>query len=169
MGFTAGTLAPSESARNVPTPNSDLYYPYTNPATGTALDSKDWPQNAKLPLLFTPIKLGQKGYEMKFKNRVFVAPMCQYSAETGTGLPNMWHQTHLGALAVRGSGLIMTEAASVLPNGRISPEDLGIWSDNHTAAFKPITAFIKAQGARSGIQLAHGKFSLLPLEIHNTY
>lgn len=68
---------------------------------------------------------------------------------------NQWHLVHLGALAVRGAGLVMTEASAVLLNGRISPEDVGIWSDEHTEAFKPVVKFIKGHGARAGIQLAH--------------
>lgn len=103
--------------------------------------------------------------------------MCQYSAEAsllpqppasgnltntpfftvqpGTGIPGPWHLVHLGALAVRGPALVIVEASAVLPNGRISPEDLGIWSDAHAEAFRPIVKFIQAQGAKAGIQLAH--------------
>jgi 2,4-dienoyl-CoA reductase-like NADH-dependent reductase (Old Yellow Enzyme family) len=99
--------------------------------------------------LFSPFKLR----ELTFKNRVFVSPMCQYSCLDGA--PNDWHLVHLGSRAVGGAGMVMTEAAAVTPEGRISPEDAGIWSDAHTAAWKPIAAFIKAQGAVPAIQLAH--------------
>jgi 2,4-dienoyl-CoA reductase-like NADH-dependent reductase (Old Yellow Enzyme family) len=91
--------------------------------------------------------------EVEFKNRVFVSPMCQYSSTDG--LPNDWHFVHLGSRAVGGAGLVMVEATAVSPAGRISPGDTGIWSDAHAEAFKPITAFIKSQGAVPGIQLAH--------------
>lgn len=93
---------------------------------------------------------------MVFKNRIIAAPMCQYSATPGTGLPTSWHLVHLGAMAVRGLSLIFVEASSVLPNGRLTPEDLGIWSDAHTEAFIPIVNFLKSQGSKAGIQLAHG-------------
>ena len=99
--------------------------------------------------LFSPFTLR----ELTFKNRVFVSPMCQYSCIDG--IPNEWHLVHLGSRAVGGAAMVMTEAASVTPEGRISPEDAGIWSDAHTAAWKPIAAFIKAQGSVPSIQLAH--------------
>ena len=91
--------------------------------------------------------------ELTFRNRVFVSPMCQYSCVDG--LPNEWHMVHLGSRAIGGAAMVMTEAASVTPEGRISPEDAGIWSDAHAAEWKPIAAFIKAQGAVPAIQLAH--------------
>src|SRR5687767_1515786 len=91
--------------------------------------------------------------EVAFKNRIFVSPMCQYSSENG--LPNDWHLVHLGSRAVGGAALVMVEASAVSAEGRITPGDMGIWSDDHTAAFQPITAFIKRQGAVAAIQLAH--------------
>ncbi|KAM0751775.1 FMN-linked oxidoreductase [Meredithblackwellia eburnea MCA 4105] len=155
MGRTAATIPPQESAVNVRSPYAKHeYFPNTSPPAGTLLSKEDWPQNSNAPLLFQPITVG-KTAKMEFKNRIFVAPMCEYSAEPGTGLPGTWHLVHLGAMAVRGAALVMTEAAGVLPNGRISPEDLGIWSDKHTEAFKPIVQFIQSQGAKAGIQLAH--------------
>ena len=99
--------------------------------------------------LFSPLTLR----ELTFKNRVFVSPMCQYSCIDG--MPNEWHMVHLGSRAVGGAAMVMTEAASVTPEGRISPEDAGIWSDAQADAWKPIAAFIKAQGAVPAIQLAH--------------
>jgi 2,4-dienoyl-CoA reductase-like NADH-dependent reductase (Old Yellow Enzyme family) len=99
--------------------------------------------------LFSPIKLR----ELTIRNRVFVSPMCQYSCIDG--MPNEWHLVHLGSRAVGGAGLVMTEAASVSPEGRISPEDAGIWSQAQADAWEPIAAFIKAQGAVPAIQLAH--------------
>ena len=99
--------------------------------------------------LFSPLKLK----DVEFKNRIFVPPMCQYSAEKG--MPDDWHLVHLGTRAVGGAALVITEATSVSPEGRISPGDCGIWSDAHTEAFKPITAFIEARGAVPGIQIGH--------------
>ena len=99
--------------------------------------------------LFSPLKIK----DVEFKNRIFVSPMCQYSAENGT--PNDWHLVHLGTRSVGGAALVITEATAVSPEGRISPWDLGIWSDAHTEAFKQIAAFIDARGAVPGIQLAH--------------
>lgn len=91
--------------------------------------------------------------EVTFKNRIFVSPMCQYSSIDG--LPNDWHLVHLGSRAVGGAGLVMVEATAVSPEGRISPDDSGIWSDAHADAFVPITRFIRRLGAVAGIQLAH--------------
>jgi 2,4-dienoyl-CoA reductase-like NADH-dependent reductase (Old Yellow Enzyme family) len=94
---------------------------------------------------------GLRGVE--FRNRVFVSPMCQYSSRDG--LPNDWHMVHLGSRAVGGAGLVCVEATGVSPEGRISPGDTGLWSEAHTRAFEPVAAFIKSQGARAAIQLAH--------------
>jgi len=99
--------------------------------------------------LFSRLRLRR----VEFKNRVFLSPMCQY---TGTdGLPTDWHLVHLGSHAVGGVALVLTEAAAVSPQGRISPNDLGIWSDAHARALKRITDFIAGQDAVPGIQLAH--------------
>jgi 2,4-dienoyl-CoA reductase-like NADH-dependent reductase (Old Yellow Enzyme family) len=91
-------------------------------------------------------------------NRIWMAPMCQYSAATegpDQGAPNDWHFAHYAARAVGGAGLILTEATSVSPEGRISPADLGIWNDHQVAAFSRITRFAKEHGALIGTQLAH--------------
>ncbi|BGP13150.1 hypothetical protein JCM10213_000272 [Rhodosporidiobolus nylandii] len=139
-------------------PNAPFYQPLTEPAPGTALSAEDWPQNKDLPLLFTPLKVG-KNAQMEFKNRIFVAPMCQYScAPEGEdqGCLTPWHLVHLGSFAVRGAGCVMVEATSVLPNGRLSPQDSGLWNDRQRDAIKPVFDFIKAQGAKAGVQLGHG-------------
>ena len=99
--------------------------------------------------LFEPLTL--RG--TTFKNRAWTSPMCQYSAVDG--LPNDWHLVHLGARAVGGAGLVMTEAAAVSPEGRISPQDAGIWNDAQTEAWTRIVAFVHAQDALAGVQLAH--------------
>jgi 2,4-dienoyl-CoA reductase-like NADH-dependent reductase (Old Yellow Enzyme family) len=91
--------------------------------------------------------------DVVFPNRIGVSPMCQYSCEGG--LANEWHFVHLGTRAVGGAGLVFTEAAAVTPEGRISPEDLGVWSEAHFEPLERITRFIDAQGSIAGIQLAH--------------
>ena len=99
--------------------------------------------------LFSPITLR----DVTIRNRVWVAPMCQYSAVDG--VPNDWHLVHLGSFARGGAGLVFTEATAVVPEGRISPEDTGIWNDEQQAAWARIVDFVHGQGARAGIQLAH--------------
>ncbi|MGO9545387.1 MAG: NADH:flavin oxidoreductase/NADH oxidase [Rhodomicrobium sp.] len=91
--------------------------------------------------------------DVVFPNRIGVSPMCQYSCEDGRA--NDWHFVHLGTRAVGGAGLVLTEAAAVTPEGRISPEDLGVWSQAHFEPLERITRFIRAQGSIAGIQLAH--------------
>src|SRR5688572_17015483 len=102
-----------------------------------------------MPLLFTPLPL--RGITLP--NRIAVSPMCEYSSVDG--FANDWHLVHLGSRAVGGAGLIITEAGAVSPEGRITPDDLGIWLDDHVLFLRRITAFLTAQGAVPGIQLAH--------------
>jgi 2,4-dienoyl-CoA reductase-like NADH-dependent reductase (Old Yellow Enzyme family) len=90
-----------------------------------------------------------------FRNRLWVPALCQYSVEERDGVPTDWHLVHLGAFAMGGAGLIMTEATAVSPVGRISPQDTGIWNAEQVAAWARITAFLHGQGAVAGIQLAH--------------
>lgn len=90
---------------------------------------------------------------LALKNRIVVSPMCQYSAEDG--FANDWHLVHLGGRAVGGAALIIQEATAVSPEGRISPNDLGIWSDEHIPFLKRINEFIHKNGSIAGIQLAH--------------
>lgn len=90
---------------------------------------------------------------IEFRNRIWVSPMCQYSSIDG--MPTDWHLVHLGSRAVGGAGLVIMEATAVSPEGRISPSDAGIWSDEHAAAYQKITNFIKSNGAVAGIQIAH--------------
>ncbi len=99
--------------------------------------------------LFSPLKIR----EAHFRNRIFVSPMCQYSAREG--LAQTWHLVHLGSRAVGGAGLVSTEATAVCPEGRISPGDTGLWNDAQLHAWAPIAAFIREQGAVPAIQLAH--------------
>src|SRR5579884_3344879 len=106
-------------------------------------------RRGSMPNLFEPIILR----EVTFPNRIAVSPMCQYSSEEG--FANDWHLVHLGSRAVGGAGLVFTEATAVLPEGRISPQDLGIWSDPHIEMLSRITRFIHGQGSVAGMQLAH--------------
>lgn len=99
--------------------------------------------------LFTPLALRS----VELRNRIVMSPMCQYSSEDG--FANAWHFVHLGTRAVGGVGLVITEATAVTPEGRISPQDLGIWSDAHVDGLARCVRFIEEQGAASGIQLAH--------------
>lgn len=99
--------------------------------------------------LFSPLKI--KNIELK--NRIIVSPMCEYSSVDG--FANDWHLVHLGSRAVGGAALIFTEATAVSPEGRISPDDLGIWKDEHIPFLRRITEFIEKQGSIPGMQLAH--------------
>ncbi|WP_127792959.1 NADH:flavin oxidoreductase/NADH oxidase [Agromyces sp. LHK192] len=103
------------------------------------------------PALFRPITI--RGLEIR--NRVWVPPLCQYSVTALDGVPTDWHLVHLGSMAAGGAGLVMAEATAVNPVGRISDHDTGIWNDDQVRAWSRITAFIRSQGAASGIQLAH--------------
>jgi 2,4-dienoyl-CoA reductase-like NADH-dependent reductase (Old Yellow Enzyme family) len=99
--------------------------------------------------LFDPLSIR----DLELRNRVFVSPMCEYSSQDG--FANDWHFVHLGSRAVGAAGLVLTEATAVLPEGRISPQDLGIWSDDHVAPLARIVRFIHEQGSVAGMQLAH--------------
>jgi len=94
-----------------------------------------------------------KGLELK--NRIVMAPMCQYSVEAKDGIPNDWHFVHYVSRAVGGTGLIIVEMTDVHPDGRITDYDLGIWSDDHVPAFKRIVDEVHKYGAKIGIQIAH--------------
>ncbi|WP_037912385.1 NADH:flavin oxidoreductase/NADH oxidase [Streptomyces sp. NRRL WC-3744] len=105
--------------------------------------------------LFEPITLR----EVTIPNRVWMPPMCQYSADPEgplTGVPQDWHFAHYAARAVGGTGLIVVEATAVSPEGRISPYDLGLWNDTQVEAFRRITRFLAAQGTVPAVQLGHG-------------
>jgi 2,4-dienoyl-CoA reductase-like NADH-dependent reductase (Old Yellow Enzyme family) len=99
--------------------------------------------------LFAPYALR----DLTLRNRIGVSPMCQYSSTDGFATD--WHLVHLGAFATGGAGLVLSEATAVAANGRISPHDLGLWKDEQVAMLARITAFLKAQGAVPGVQLAH--------------
>src|SRR5712664_1503535 len=99
--------------------------------------------------LFNPLAIR----DITFANRVFVSPMCEYSSTDG--FANDWHFVHLGSRAVGGAGLVLTEATAVVPEGRISPQDLGIWKDEHVEPLARVVRFIHEQGSVAGMQLAH--------------
>ncbi|HYL38360.1 MAG TPA: NADH:flavin oxidoreductase/NADH oxidase [Bryobacteraceae bacterium] len=99
--------------------------------------------------LFQPLEIR----EVRLRNRIGVSPMCQYSSTDGYA--SDWHFVHLGSRAVGGAAMVMAEAAAVLPEARISPQDLGIWSDGHIAMLSRIFRFIEDQGAVPAMQLAH--------------
>jgi 2,4-dienoyl-CoA reductase-like NADH-dependent reductase (Old Yellow Enzyme family) len=119
--------------------------------TTTRSESNPSPTQAQTPLLLQPTTLRS----VALRNRLVVSPMCQYSCEQRDGLATDWHMVHLGSRAVGGAGLVFTEAAAVTPEGRISPQDLGYWSDAHAEALAGIVSFVRGQGAAMGIQLAH--------------
>src|SRR3984885_14284212 len=99
--------------------------------------------------LFDPLTIR----DITFANRVFVSPMCEYSSTDGYA--NDWHFVHLGSRAVGGAAMVMTEASAVLPEGRISPQDLGVYKDDHIPMLARIFRFIEEHGAVPGMQLAH--------------
>jgi len=102
-----------------------------------------------MSLLFSPLTIK----DVQFRNRIVVSPMCEYSSVDG--FANDWHMVHLGSRAVGGAALVIQEATAVSPEGRISPDDMGIWKDEHIEKVKPIVSFIHQHGAVAGIQLAH--------------
>ncbi|KAJ7492431.1 NADH:flavin oxidoreductase 2 [Mycena latifolia] len=127
---------------NTPVPGAREYYPHNEPEIGTRMEGEQ-------PNLFQPLEI--KG--VTFKNRVFVSPMCQYSSSDGHATD--WHLVHIGGFASRGVGAVCIEATSVVPEGRISPEDAGLWKDSQMAPLKRIIEFAHSQGTKIGIQLAH--------------
>ncbi|MGJ0387767.1 NADH:flavin oxidoreductase/NADH oxidase [Microbacterium sp. CGR1] len=102
-----------------------------------------------MSILFSPVSIRS----VTFRNRLWVSPMCMYSAVDG--VVQEWHHTHLAQFASGGAGLIVAEATAVVPEGRISPRDVGLWNDEQRDAWRPIVDAIHARGAAAGIQLAH--------------
>ncbi|GAA5874982.1 hypothetical protein JCM8547_002141 [Rhodosporidiobolus lusitaniae] len=138
-------------------------FPLTHPPPGTALPAEHFPQNEHLPLLFTPLKIRS----LELKNRIVVSPMCQYSASsTGAeaGCVNTWHTSHYLQLATRGASLVFFEATAVSPEGRLSPQDLGLWNDTQRDKLKELVGTMQAAGAKVGVQIGHAgrKSSTLP-------
>lgn len=104
-----------------------------------------------MPQLFTPLTLR----DLTLKNRAWLAPMCQYALTAEDGVPSDWHLVHLGSRAQGGFGLILTEATAVVPEGRISPQDTGLWNDEQRDAWARVVDFVHDQDAAVGVQLAH--------------
>jgi 2,4-dienoyl-CoA reductase-like NADH-dependent reductase (Old Yellow Enzyme family) len=101
--------------------------------------------------LFDPIRLRA----LDVRNRIWVPALCQYSVTAGDGIPTDWHLVHLGSFARGGAGLVVAEASAVVPEGRISAHDTGLWNDEQVAAWRRVTDFAHGQGAAIGVQLAH--------------
>ncbi|MCU1571582.1 MAG: NADH:flavin oxidoreductase/NADH oxidase [Naasia sp.] len=101
--------------------------------------------------LFAPLTV--RG--VTIRNRIWVSPLCQYSVQRRDGVPTDWHLVHLGSMAVGGAGLVMSEATAVVPEGRISAQDTGIWNDEQAQAWRRIVDFLHERGAVAGMQLAH--------------
>ncbi len=118
-------------------------------STTLTTDSAQSPEAEKTVALFRPLTI--RGITLR--NRIMVSPMCQYSSEDG--FANDWHLVHLGSFATGGAAIVMTEATAVEAIGRISPQDLGIYRDEHTEFLSRITRFLKAHGSVPGVQLAH--------------
>ncbi|KAI5996150.1 hypothetical protein EDD15DRAFT_2250703 [Pisolithus albus] len=132
---------------NKPAPAISYYTPAQVPAAGTAYDPQ--PDGQPIPELFQPLKI--RG--TTFHNRIFLSPLCQYSADDGHF--TSWHMAHLGGITSRGPGLTMIEATAVVPEGRITPEDAGLWKDSQAESLRPIIEFAHSQNQKIGIQLAH--------------
>ncbi|VBB72434.1 Putative NADPH dehydrogenase [Podospora comata] len=130
---------------SAPAPGVSFYTPAQDPPAGTALMNDATP----VPTVFTPLTI--RG--LTLQNRFAVSPMCMYSASNGHLTD--FHLVHLGQYALHGTPLTIIEATAVTPNGRISPEDSGLWQDSQIAPIKRVTDFIHSQGQKVGIQLAH--------------
>ncbi|KAI0770470.1 FMN-linked oxidoreductase [Fomes fomentarius] len=134
---------PGDIGTNAPAPGIPYFTPAQYPPAGTAADDE------RTPTLFQPFKI--RGVE--FQNRIWVSPLCQYSAENGKFTD--WHIAHLGGILSRGPGLTVIEATAVLPEGRITPEDAGLWDDEQIESLRRVVQFAHSQNQKIGIQLAH--------------
>ncbi|KAJ4294940.1 NADH-dependent flavin oxidoreductase [Collariella sp. IMI 366227] len=136
-----------QELRNKATESTPFYTPVQDPPAGTAVTPQ--PSGKPMPKLFTPLQI--RG--MAMQNRIMVSPMCQYSAHEGFHTP--WHSTHLGGIVQRGPGLTIIEATAVQANGRITPEDSGLWLDAHADRLRKHVDFAHSQGQKMAIQLSH--------------
>lgn len=137
------------SPRNEPVPGIPYFYPSSPLPPGSATEL-----SPTTPTLFTPLRIRSK----TFQNRIFVAPMCSYScAPSGplTGALTSWHTATLGQYAIKGCALTFVEATAVSPEGRISPNDSGLWNDAQQGELKRLADHVHAAGGKLGIQLAH--------------
>ncbi|CAA7263000.1 unnamed protein product [Cyclocybe aegerita] len=132
---------------NFAAPGISYFTPKQSPPASTAVTPQ---KSGKLiPKLFQPLRI--RGVE--FQNRIFLSPMSQYSAKDGIVTP--WHMAHIGGIVSRGPGLTMIEATSVLPEGRLSPQDVGLWSDEQIKPLAQLVEFAHSQSQKIAIQLAH--------------
>ncbi|OAA68740.1 NADH:flavin oxidoreductase/NADH oxidase [Niveomyces insectorum RCEF 264] len=169
MTTTYPTITTPRGAKtiNPAAPGVSYYTPAQNPPAGTALPiggaAAAGNATAAVPTLFTPLTI--RGVTLA--NRLGVSPMCMYSADDGHMTD--FHLVHLGQFALHGTGLTIVEATSVAPDGRISPDDAGLWQDSQIAPLKRVADFVHAQGHKIGIQLSHAgrKASTLALWIAN--
>jgi len=138
---------PLPPVANVAAPGVPYFTPAQIPPAGTAIDPQ--PNGNPIPKVFQPLKVR----DTTLHNRILLSPLCQYSSSNGHVTD--WHLTHLGGIIQRGPGLVITEATAVSPEGRISPEDAGIWSNGHVAPWNRITEFAHSQGQKIAIQIAH--------------
>lgn len=139
-----GSIQQSEDRVNVPAPNTPYFTPVQSPIVGTAANVDE-----KTPTIFTPIKIR----DVDFQNRIWVAPMCMYSADKGHLTD--FHFSHLSAFAYRGASLTIIEATAVLDNGGITPQDSGLWEDSQIEPIRRLATYVHSQGQKLGIQLAH--------------
>ncbi|KAG9233018.1 putative mannose-1-phosphate guanyltransferase [Amylocarpus encephaloides] len=145
-----GQTAHKSGIPNIAAERVPYFTPAQNPPSGTASDPQS--SNEQIPKLFTPLKI--RG--LTLQNRIMLSPLCQYSAEDGHMTP--WHMAHLGGIISRGPGLAMIEATAPVPEGRITPEDVGIWSDSHLQgpySLKAVVDFAHSQNQKIAIQIAH--------------
>ncbi|KAI8301042.1 NADPH dehydrogenase afvA [Colletotrichum sp. SAR11_59] len=139
--------APQFSAIDNPAAKDVSYYtPLQDPVSGAAICTTT---GAPIPKLFTPLTV--RG--ITFQNRLFLAPLCQYSAKDGYATD--WHLTHLGGIIQRGPGLALMESTAVQREGRITPQDIGLWEDGQIEPLRRIIEFAHSQGQKIGIQLSH--------------
>ncbi|KAF1912166.1 hypothetical protein BDU57DRAFT_523569 [Ampelomyces quisqualis] len=136
-----------DGLRNKAAPGVSYFTPAQEPPAGTAIGMTDG--SSKIPKLFTPLKL--RGLQLQ--NRIVLSPLCQYSAEDGHH--TAWHMTHLGGIIQRGPGLTIVEATAVQAEGRITPEDSGLWKDSQKEPLRKIVEFAHSQHQKIGIQLGH--------------
>ncbi|KAL4945249.1 hypothetical protein BDV06DRAFT_45100 [Aspergillus oleicola] len=130
-----------------PAQGTPYFTPAQDPAAGTAANPQT--SGAAVPKLYTPLTV--RG--VTFQNRLGLAPLCQYSAEDGHMTD--YHIAHLGGIAQRGPGMMMIEATSVSPEGRITPQDVGLWKDSQIAPMKRVIDFVHSQNQKIGVQIAH--------------
>ncbi|KAJ5776312.1 uncharacterized protein N7511_001323 [Penicillium nucicola] len=132
---------------NKPANGISYYTPAQDPPAGTAASPQS--DGTKPPKLFQPFKV--RG--VTFHNRIGLSPLCQYSADDGHMTD--WHVAHLGGIAQRGPGFLMAEATSVQANGRITPQDSGLWKDSQIEPLRRVIEFVHSQSQVMGVQLAH--------------